>query len=126
MKELIERLRFHNDPRLYQEADLLMYDAANLIESQAAKLEAACESGLTHMGKAATYRRKCAELEAQLAGWKQDQKENLAIQVTQHQEILKLKSLCDQLGAALDSLAYRTLNTVAVDEALAAWRASQC
>jgi len=41
MRDIVQRLREHNDQRLYREADLLMFEASNEIESLRAKLAAA-------------------------------------------------------------------------------------
>ncbi len=39
MKELIDKLREHDDARLYEEADLLMSEAADALEAQQAEIE---------------------------------------------------------------------------------------
>ena len=156
MKELIDKLRFHNDPRLYQEADLLMYDAANLIESQAAEIErlsALCDKWNFECDD---MREDNKRLEAEIHHWKNNHetevrrarvlKERTDMPIERVRayeqwgkdlaEIERLKALCDQLGAALeitlteikswrDDAFCDDFNSPDVNEALAAWRASQ-
>lgn len=76
MQDLIKELREHNDPRLYIEADLLMIDAADLIESQAAFIE-----NLQSLWTIAHNERSEAML-----------------------ELAKERSVCDQMGNALNRL----------------------
>lgn len=92
--ELIERLRTHDDERLYQEADVLMSEAADTIERLQLELSSK-ESSIGTISHALSY----AEKECSRHNMKSQELEN---------ENRRLKLDLDEARKQLDSLAWES------------------
>ena len=104
MSNLIYRLRSHDDPRLYFDADIIMTEAADALDAKDAEILRL--KGMVDEIQAARY------------------------VVAQHNEslaqIARLKDLCDQLGNAMELHGSPFLHhELRYEEALTAWRNSK-
>lgn len=118
MTDLVQRLRDHNDERLYHEADCLMSDAADALEAKDKEIATMRYENVIRFGTShpEMYKTELDEAKESIEHYKTGLDSAI-------QDIAKYKALCDQLGRALDGHCAPFLGHEQEHaDALAAWR----